>query len=56
MPGDRTLSWKKLRALLGVSRISLPDAHEGRQVTGYERGMVADVTDPGPSATPDRSP
>lgn len=40
VPGDRTLSWKKLRSLLGVSRISLPDAHEARQVTGYERGTI----------------
>lgn len=40
VPGDRSLSWKKLRALLGVSRISLPDADEARDATGYERGTI----------------
>lgn len=40
VPGDRSLSWKKVRALLGVSRISLPDAGLARQVTGYERGTI----------------
>ena len=40
VPGDRSLSWKKLRALLGISRISLPDADEARLATGYERGTI----------------
>lgn len=40
VPGDRSLSWKKLRALLGISRMSLPDADEARSVTGYERGTI----------------
>ena len=40
VPGDRSLSWKKLRALLGISRISLPDADEARRATGYERGTI----------------
>ena len=40
VPGDRTLSWPKLRALLGVSRLSLPDAAAAREVTGYERGTI----------------
>ena len=26
VPGDRVISWPKLRALLGVSRLSMPDA------------------------------
>ena len=25
MPGDRVISWPKLRALLGVTRLSMPD-------------------------------
>jgi Aminoacyl-tRNA editing domain len=29
VPGDRVVSWPKLRALLGVSRLSLPDAEVG---------------------------
>jgi Cys-tRNA(Pro)/Cys-tRNA(Cys) deacylase len=40
VPGDRTISWPKLRGLLGVSRLSMPDAAVAREVTGYERGTI----------------
>jgi Cys-tRNA(Pro)/Cys-tRNA(Cys) deacylase len=40
VPGDRTISWPKLRRLLGVSRLSMPDAEAARQATGYERGTI----------------
>ncbi|MET7393065.1 YbaK/EbsC family protein [Dactylosporangium sp. NPDC005572] len=40
VPGDRVISWPKLRALLGVSRISMPDAATARAATGYERGTI----------------
>ncbi len=40
IPGDRDFSWPKLRALLGVSRLSMPDAATARDVTGYERGTI----------------
>lgn len=40
VPGDRTIDWPKLRARLGVSRLSLPDADEARSATGYERGAI----------------
>jgi Cys-tRNA(Pro)/Cys-tRNA(Cys) deacylase len=40
VPGDREISWPKLRALLGVSRLSMPDAEVAREVTGYERGTI----------------
>jgi Cys-tRNA(Pro) deacylase len=40
VPGDREISWPKLRALLGVNRISMPDAGAAREVTGYERGTI----------------
>ena len=40
VPGDRQISWPKLRALLGVSRLSMPDAETARDVTGYERGTI----------------
>jgi len=40
VPGDRTISWPKLRALLGVSRLSMPDAAVALEVTGYERGTI----------------
>jgi len=39
-PGDRVISWPKLRALLGVSRLSLPDADTAFAATGYERGTI----------------
>ena len=40
IPGDREISWPKLRARLGVSRLSLPDAATALRVTGYERGTI----------------
>ncbi len=40
VPGDREISWPKLRALLGVSRISMPSGDVAREVTGYERGTI----------------
>jgi len=40
VPGDREISWPKLRALLGVRRLSMPDADVARDVTGYERGTI----------------
>jgi Cys-tRNA(Pro) deacylase len=59
VPGGRQIDWPKLRAHLGVSRLSLPDADEAKATTGYERGaitpfgsatawpVIADVTIPG---------
>ena len=40
VPGGRQIDWPKLRAHLGVSRLSLPDADEARAATGYERGAI----------------
>ena len=40
VPGGRQIDWPKLRAHLGVKRISLPDADEARVATGYERGEI----------------
>ena len=40
VPGGRRFDWPNLRAHLGVSRLSLPDADEARAVTGYERGAI----------------
>jgi len=40
VPGDRTISWPRLRALLAVSRLSLPDAATAQDATGYERGTI----------------
>ncbi|GMA30511.1 aminoacyl-tRNA deacylase [Litorihabitans aurantiacus] len=40
VPGDRTISWPKLRTLLGVKRLSMPDAATALAATGYERGTI----------------
>jgi Cys-tRNA(Pro)/Cys-tRNA(Cys) deacylase len=40
VPGDRTIAWPKLRDLLGVSRLSMPDAETALAATGYERGTI----------------
>jgi len=40
VPGGRRFDWPKLRAHLGVKRMSLPDADEAKAVTGYERGTI----------------
>jgi Cys-tRNA(Pro)/Cys-tRNA(Cys) deacylase len=40
VPAGRRFDWPKLRELLGVRRMSLPDADEARAVTGYERYTI----------------
>jgi len=40
VPGDRSISWPKLRTLLGVSRLSMPSADEAQRATGYARGTI----------------
>ncbi|WP_028654889.1 aminoacyl-tRNA deacylase [Nocardioides sp. J54] len=40
VPGDRGIAWPKLRALLGVNRLSMPSADAAREVTGYVRGTI----------------
>lgn len=59
VPGDREISWPKLRAHLGVNRLSMPPADKAQDATGYERGtitpfgsstawpVIADATVPG---------
>ena len=41
VPADRRFDWGKLRAHLGVRRLTLPDADEARQATGYERYTIS---------------
>ena len=41
VPGDREISWPRLRALLGVNRLSMPDKDVAKEVTGYERGTIS---------------
>jgi Cys-tRNA(Pro)/Cys-tRNA(Cys) deacylase len=40
VPGDRQISWGKLRALVGVNKLKLPDAAVALEATGYERGTI----------------
>jgi Cys-tRNA(Pro) deacylase len=40
VPGDREIAWPKLRALIGVNRLSMPPADEALAVTGYVRGTI----------------
>lgn len=40
VPGDREIAWPRLRALLGVNRMSMPDKDTAYAVTGYVRGTI----------------
>lgn len=40
VPGDREIAWPKLRALLGVNRLSMPSADVAFDATGYVRGTI----------------
>jgi Cys-tRNA(Pro)/Cys-tRNA(Cys) deacylase len=40
VPAGRQFDWPKLRAHLGVTRLSLPDADEAQRVTGYVRYTI----------------
>ena len=59
VPGGRKIAWPKLRSVLQVNKLQLPDASVALAATGYERGtitpfgsttawpVVADATIPG---------
>jgi Cys-tRNA(Pro) deacylase len=40
IPGDRQISWPRLRAAVGVNKLQLPDAEQALAATGYERGTI----------------
>ena len=40
VPGDRQIAWAKLRAVVGVNKLQLPDAGQALEATGYERGTI----------------
>ena len=40
VPGDRQIAWPKLRAVVGVNRLQLPDAAVALDATGYARGTI----------------
>ena len=43
LPGDTQLAWPRLRALVGVNKLTLPDAGEALAATGYARGTITPV-------------
>jgi Cys-tRNA(Pro) deacylase len=40
VPGDRQISWPKLRAVVGVNKLQMPSAELALDATGYERGTI----------------
>jgi Cys-tRNA(Pro) deacylase len=40
IPGDRQISWAKLRTVVGVNKLQLPEASVALDATGYERGTI----------------
>ena len=55
VPGDREIAWPKLRALLGVNRLTMASADTAYDVTGYVRGTITplgSLTRCGSSPTP----
>jgi Cys-tRNA(Pro)/Cys-tRNA(Cys) deacylase len=40
VPGNRLIDWPKLRSHLGERRLSLPDADEAIEATGYVPGTI----------------
>jgi Cys-tRNA(Pro)/Cys-tRNA(Cys) deacylase len=43
VPGGRSIAWKKLRAVVGVNKLSMPDAATALQASGYERGTITPI-------------
>ena len=43
VPGDRAISWPKLRAVVGVNKLRLPEPEIALAATGYERGTIVPI-------------
>lgn len=43
IPGDRAISWPKLRAVVGVNKLQLPSPERALAATGYERGTIVPI-------------
>lgn len=43
IPGDRVISWPKLRKIVGVNKLRLPEAELALAATGYERGTITPI-------------
>ncbi|MDD0859175.1 YbaK/EbsC family protein [Arthrobacter alpinus] len=40
VPGGRSISWPKLRTVVGVNKLQMPKAEVALEATGYERGTI----------------
>jgi Cys-tRNA(Pro)/Cys-tRNA(Cys) deacylase len=40
IPGDKQIAWAKLRGVVGVNKLKLPEAEAAFEATGYERGTI----------------
>lgn len=43
VPGGRTISWPKLRAVIGVNKLRLPEPELALAATGYARGTITPI-------------
>lgn len=43
VPGDKAISWPKLRALVGVNKLQMPAPDVALAATGYERGTITPI-------------
>ncbi|SMH35869.1 Cys-tRNA(Pro) deacylase, prolyl-tRNA editing enzyme YbaK/EbsC [Rathayibacter oskolensis] len=43
VPGGRQISWPKLRAVVGVNKLRLPDETAALGATGYRRGTITPI-------------
>ncbi len=43
IPGDKQISWPKLRAVVGVNKLSLPSPDLALEATGFERGTITPI-------------
>lgn len=43
VPGDRAIAWPKLRAVVGVNKLRMPDAAAALAATGYARGTIVPI-------------
>ncbi|MBF4562602.1 YbaK/EbsC family protein [Microbacterium sp. VKM Ac-2870] len=43
IPGDLAISWPKLRTVVGVNKLRLPEPELALRATGYERGTIVPI-------------
>jgi Cys-tRNA(Pro)/Cys-tRNA(Cys) deacylase len=43
IPGDKQISWPKLRAVVGVNKLAMPSPELALEATGFERGTITPI-------------